>query len=96
MGVNWPTFPSEATSSICDLDPISSCLFRTLLLKLTHIITYIHMVRGSAALSCTLEITNLEIKQRAGEMAQWLRALTVLTKVQSSNPINHIVAHNHL
>jgi hypothetical protein len=33
---------------------------------------------------------------RAGEMAQWLRALTVLPEVLSSNPSNHVVAHNHL
>jgi hypothetical protein len=32
----------------------------------------------------------------AGEMAQWLRAPTALPKVLSSNPINHMVAHNHL
>jgi hypothetical protein len=31
----------------------------------------------------------------AGEMAQWLRALTALLKVLSSNPNNHMVAHNH-
>jgi hypothetical protein len=31
----------------------------------------------------------------AGEMAQWLRALTALLKVLSSNPSNHLVAHNH-
>jgi hypothetical protein len=31
----------------------------------------------------------------AGEMAQWLRALTALRKVLSSNPSNHMVAHNH-
>ena len=30
----------------------------------------------------------------AGEMAQRLRALTALWKVQSSNPSNHMVAHN--
>jgi hypothetical protein len=35
-------------------------------------------------------------KQGAGEMAQWLRALTDLLKVPSSNPSNHMVAHNHL
>jgi hypothetical protein len=29
-------------------------------------------------------------------MAQWLRALTALPKVLSSNPSNHMVAHNHL
>jgi hypothetical protein len=32
----------------------------------------------------------------AGEVAQRLRALTVLPKVLSSNPSNHMVAHNHL
>ena len=30
----------------------------------------------------------------AGEMVQWLRALTALPKVLSSNPSNHMVAHN--
>jgi hypothetical protein len=34
-------------------------------------------------------------KNWAGEMAQWLRALTVLPKVLSSNPSNHTVAHNN-
>jgi hypothetical protein len=33
---------------------------------------------------------------RAGEMAQWLRAPTVLPEVLSSNPSIHMVAHNHL
>jgi hypothetical protein len=32
---------------------------------------------------------------RAREMAQWLRALAALPKVLSSNPSNHMVAHNH-
>jgi hypothetical protein len=31
-----------------------------------------------------------------GEMAQGLRAVTALPKVLSSNPSNHMVAHNHL
>jgi hypothetical protein len=35
-------------------------------------------------------------KSGAGEMAQWVRALTALPKVLSSNPNNHMVAHNHL
>jgi hypothetical protein len=35
-------------------------------------------------------------KGGAGEMAQQLRTLTVLPKVLSSNPSNHMVAHNHL
>ena len=30
-----------------------------------------------------------------GEMAQWVRALTALPKDLSSNPSNHMVAHNH-
>jgi hypothetical protein len=34
--------------------------------------------------------------QGAGEMTQWLRAPTVLPKVLSSNPSNHMVAYNHL
>jgi hypothetical protein len=34
-------------------------------------------------------------KTWAGEMAQWLGALTALLKVLSSNPSNHMVAHNH-
>jgi hypothetical protein len=31
----------------------------------------------------------------AGEMAQQLRAVTALLEVLSSNPSNHMVAHNH-
>ena len=31
-----------------------------------------------------------------GEMAQWLNALTAPLKVLSSNPSNHMMAHNHL
>jgi hypothetical protein len=33
---------------------------------------------------------------RSGEMAQWLRALTAFQKVLTSNPSDHMVAHNHL
>jgi hypothetical protein len=33
--------------------------------------------------------------QRSGEMAQWLRALSILTEVLSSSPSNYMVAHNH-
>jgi len=36
------------------------------------------------------------VKAGAGEMAQWLRALTALPEVLSSDPSNHMVAHNHL
>jgi hypothetical protein len=41
---------------------------------------------------------NTRVKRKrggAGEMAQRLRALTALPKVMSSNPSNHMVAHNH-
>jgi hypothetical protein len=34
--------------------------------------------------------------RRAGEVAQWLRALIALPEVLSSNPSNHMVAHNLL
>jgi len=36
------------------------------------------------------------LKTWAGEMAQWLRALSALPEVLSSIPSNHMVAHNHL
>jgi hypothetical protein len=50
------------------------------------------------------ELKQLDIKKTtqlkmgymgAGEMAQWLRVPTALPKVPSSNPSNHMVAHNH-
>jgi hypothetical protein len=45
-----------------------------------------------------MEKKKLKLKQNtgAGEMAQWLRAAAALPKVMSSNPSNHMVAHNHL
>ena len=47
------------------------------------------------------QITKLEEeedlnKSRAGEKAQWLRALTALPEVLSIIPSNHMVAHNQL
>ena len=33
---------------------------------------------------------------QAGEMAEWVRTLTALLKILSSNPSNYMVAHNHL
>jgi hypothetical protein len=44
-----------------------------------------------------LRILTFQIKEhrRAEEMAQQLRALNALPRVLSSNPSNHIVAHNH-
>jgi hypothetical protein len=38
----------------------------------------------------------LRVNNWAGEMAQWLREPNALPKVLSSNPSNHMVAHNHL
>jgi len=41
------------------------------------------------------DLRNKKEELQAGEMAQWLRALTALPEVLSSNPSNHMVAHNH-
>jgi hypothetical protein len=38
----------------------------------------------------------IDAQKRAGEMAQWLRALTALPEVMISIPSNHMVARNHL
>ena len=43
----------------------------------------------------TIIYSTKNAKVGAGEMAQRLRALTVLPKVMSSIPSNHMVAHNH-
>jgi large subunit ribosomal protein L17e len=40
-------------------------------------------------------ISQKKLRKWAGEMALWVRALTALPKVLSSNPSNHMVAHNH-
>jgi hypothetical protein len=42
-----------------------------------------------------LNFKNQKPIEGAGEMAQWLRAPTALSKVPISNPSNHMVAHNH-
>jgi len=45
------------------------------------------------------QVSEVELRVQkwgAGEMAQWLRALTALPEVPSANPSNHMVAHNHL
>jgi hypothetical protein len=44
---------------------------------------------------CMLACVYIRECLRAGEMAQWLRGLTALLKVPSSNSSNHLVAHNH-
>jgi hypothetical protein len=38
---------------------------------------------------------NLKGGGGTGEMAQWVRTLTALPKVLSSNPSKHMVAHKH-
>jgi hypothetical protein len=50
---------------------------------------------GPVSYSLASEIPYIEIKG-AGELAQWLRALTALPEVMSLVPSNHIAAHNHL
>jgi hypothetical protein len=45
-------------------------------------------------ITATMTTTTTKKTFWAGEMAQQLRALTALQKVLSSNPSNHMVAHN--
>jgi hypothetical protein len=50
-----------------------------------------------STLVCRTKLEEVKnFKAEAGEMAQWLRALTALPEVLSSNPSNHMVAHNYL
>ena len=42
------------------------------------------------------DIISLKSATQAGEMVQWLRALTALPEVLSWVPSNHMVVHNHL
>jgi hypothetical protein len=46
--------------------------------------------------SAPCKLKTKQNKNRAGEMVQRLRALAALPKLLSSNPSNHMVAHNHL
>jgi hypothetical protein len=57
----------------------------------THLSTIFLFLTKSQLFNFTNEDTG-----GAGEMAQRLRALTALPEVLSSNPSNHMVAHNHL
>ena len=41
-------------------------------------------------------IQTQKINHGLEKMAQWLRALSALPEVMSSNPSNHMLAHNHL
>jgi hypothetical protein len=52
-------------------------------------------IRKQVILHCTIVKVNVEKHLGAGEMAQWVGALTALPEVVSSNPRNHMVAHNH-
>jgi hypothetical protein len=44
----------------------------------------------------TTYLMSTNLIYRAGEMAQRLKALSAVPEVLSSNPSNHMVAHNHL
>jgi hypothetical protein len=60
---------------------------------------YLRIARTSAQVELGNQWLSWDIKKdqiRAGEMAQQVRALTALLKVLSSNPSNHMVAHNQL
>jgi hypothetical protein len=51
---------------------------------------------GDGGVVCVSSFSHYKIDLGTGEMAQRLRALTALLEVLSSNPSNHMVAHNHL
>jgi len=51
---------------------------------------------GLVGVDVLLWVWALRPSSWAGEMAQRLRALTALPEVLSSNPSNHMVAHDHL
>jgi hypothetical protein len=53
------------------------------------------MAHDGYALYSIFVIKMKSSKRGAGEMVHQLTALTALPKVLSSNPRNHIVAHNH-
>jgi hypothetical protein len=58
-----------------------------------------HIVRNKEWIISMLHKVTYKVKvcaRGAGEMAQWLRALTALPEVLSSIPSNHLVAHYHL
>ena len=56
----------------------------------------LHMIISLDAFDKIQHPFRIKVLERAGEMAQWLRALTAFPKVMSSNPSNHMVANNHL
>jgi hypothetical protein len=64
----------------------------------TNKMWYVHTMGHSKGISEETHAISIVFNSKfqesslAGEMAQWLRALL---KVLSSNPSNHMVAHNH-
>ena len=52
-------------------------------------------VPGKKLVSNNITVVHNKAVHGAGEMAQRVRALIALPKVLSSNPSNHMVAHNH-
>jgi hypothetical protein len=55
-----------------------------------------HYTQAQVQIHLYININNLKKKMRGvGRMAQRVRAPTGLPKVLSSNPSNHMVAHNH-
>ena len=52
-------------------------------------------IRAAVLIGLFIILFCFETELQTGEMVQWSRALTVLPKVLSSNPSNHMVAHNH-
>jgi hypothetical protein len=61
---------------------------------LTVIYRMKHRAPNGGARESTQGAEGVEQQYGAGEMAQRLRALTALPEVLSSNPSNHMVAHN--
>jgi hypothetical protein len=59
-------------------------------------IAYLLVYRWHHSIPFWLQFFCQEVRCWAGEMAQWLRALTAPPEVLSSIPSNHMVAHNHL
>jgi hypothetical protein len=49
------------------------------------------VVKALDSINNTVQKLRKEMSIRAGEMAQWVRALTALPKVRSSIPSNHMV-----
>jgi hypothetical protein len=56
--------------------------------------TVTHMFHNGTGKYSTRHILKV-LRLGAGKLAQWIRALTAFLKVLSSNPSNHMVAHNH-